>query len=584
MKKILIILILFLLFFVKLPKNINDINLIQIYDDNNNLIYEEVNDISNSKASFNELNESTLKALLYMEDQMFFRHHGFNIYRTFNCFFNNILKNQRKGASTITQQLSKNLFLNNKKTITRKLLELRYSINLELKYNKTEILEKYLNIIYFSNNIYGIKDACRIYFKKDVSKLSLNEAICLFLISKSPSKNNPYTNKDSLIKGKDYILKMMLKNNIISYLEYRSNLGNVIFYKNKDIINPSLAYFIYQVKNELKSISYKKPIKIYTSFNNNLSNYLNNLKLNNLEHAIIITNKTGDIISIIGGNDYEESINHIHTKRTIASLIKPFICYNALTHGESPYKNINTSKRDFYFNNEIYSPSNYNEKYKDYSNMAYNLSTSSNIYSCIMTQKYNNTLEGALKKAGITYNNYLSLALGSTSNSLFDMVKAYSLFFNDGSILDISCINKIYDLDNNLIYIKNKPIKVYNTECVKCIKSILNLCFDNNIDYSTLKSINNPYTKNTMAKTGTDDYNSWVIGFSDNYLLGIWEGYDKELKIDKSDAKELYKAIFSYLKDSSSFECNKRVKIYNNYTKEIYIPNILPKIKTLYVK
>ena len=584
MKKILIILILFLLFFVKLPKNINEINLIQIYDDNNNLIYEEVNDISNSKISFNELNESTIKSLLYMEDQMYFKHHGFNIYRTFNCLFSNIFKNERKGASTITQQLSKNLFLNNKKTLTRKLLELRYSINLELKYNKFDILEKYLNIIYFSNNIYGIKDACRVYFKKDVCELSLGEAVCLFLISKSPTKNNPYSNKDSLIKNKDYILKKMLKDNIISALEYRLNIGNLEFYKNNEKINSSLAYFICQVKNELESISYKRPIKIYTSFNKSLSNYLNTLKLNNLEHGIIITNKNGDIISIIGGNNFEESINHIHTKRTIASLIKPFICYNALIHGESPYKSINTSKRDFFYNNEVYSPSNYNEKYKDYSNMAYSLATSSNIYSCIMTQKYNNTLEKTLKLAGIPYNDYLSLALGSTPNSLFDMVKAYSLFFNDGYILDISCINKIYDLNNNLIYKKNKPKKVYNTECVKCIKSILNLCFDENIDYSTLKSINNSYTKNTMAKTGTDEYNSWVIGFSNNYLLGIWEGYDKELKIDKIDSKEIYRNIFSYLNDSSSFECNKKVKIYDNYMKDIYIPDILPKIKTLYVK
>ena len=87
-----------------------------------------------------------------------------------------------------------------------------------------------------------------------------------------------------------------------------------------------------------------------------------------------------------------------------------------------------------------------------------------------------------------------------------------------------------------------------------------------------------------MAKTGTDEYNSWVIGFSNNYLLGIWEGYDKELKIDKIDSKEIYRNIFSYLNDSSSFECNKKVKIYDNYMKDIYIPDILPKIKTLYVK
>lgn len=584
MKKLIILFLLFFLFIIlfifPLPNNIKDINSIYIYDKNNNLIYEETNNINKEWVSIDEINNDTLKALLFMEDNMFYKHSGFNIYRITKAFFNNTLKKQKIGASTITQQLAKNLFLTNEKTLKRKLLELRYSINLERKYCKNNILESYLNTIYFSNNIYGIKNACNYYFNKDVNELSLSEAISLFSITNNPKIYDPFKSYDRLMNKKNAILLKMKDKKIISNILYKKNCYNPIFKKLPKKINPSLNYFIDQIKLELNTLNINSNIKIYTDYDLNLSNFINALKLNDLEHAIIIANKLGNICAILGGNDYLNSINHIHSKRPIASLIKPFICYNALVHNIMPDKEFNTSKKDFIYNNEIYSPTNYNNQYKDYSNMAYSLSTSSNIFSCNLVEALGiKSLNSLLSKIKINTSDYFSISLGTNEDSLFNLVNAYSIIQNEGYNNNLSCIKKIYDLNNKLIYIKKNPQYTLNCEACKCIKSLLNLSFDTNIDYSTLKCINNSYTSNTMAKTGTDDYNSWIIGFSNNYIVGIWEGFDKYIEINNIDSKLIYKSIFEKLNDDAIPPKNKKIKIYNDYYNYVYYPNILPKIK-----
>ena len=224
---------------------IRDNNLsIEIYN-NQNLLIDEYNSFNTVKISLDNLQDYTKQAFISIEDKDFYNHNGISIKRMGKAFIKNLSNFQiLEGASTISQQLIKNTFLTNEKTFSRKLNEIKLALELEKNLSKNEILENYLNVIYFGNNCYGIENASQYYFSKSANKLSIGESATLAGLIKSPNKYSPIKNPKLSIKRRNLVLKEMKKDGYINDNEYSNEIEQPI---NLKINNNS--------KNKLNSYS-----------------------------------------------------------------------------------------------------------------------------------------------------------------------------------------------------------------------------------------------------------------------------------------------------------------------------------------
>ena len=301
---------------------INSANNIVLYDKDNSSFFKG----SESKewVDLNNISDYLIKATINTEDKNFYRHFGFDFLRIGKALYTNIInKNNQQGASTITQQYAKNLFLDFDKTWKRKWDEMWYTMRIEANYSKDEILEGYLNTINYGHGKYGVENASKYYFGKSAKELDLAEATILASIPKAPSNYSPFIDYDTCKKRQLLILNNLVKNNIITeedkdkaYDEEIKLVGK----ENEDVLS-SINYYQDAVLDELKSIStvpsnYSKinGLKIYTTLDYNAQSILEkNIKESfpsesTLEVASVIMNpNTGGIIALIGGRDFNKS-------------------------------------------------------------------------------------------------------------------------------------------------------------------------------------------------------------------------------------------------------------------------------------
>ena len=266
-------------------KNLNyqmpEVIQIEIYDNDNNLI-EKINSTSNrSYVQIEDISPYIIKAILAIEDKDYYNHQGINFKRIIGALIADI-KNQElsQGGSTITQQYVKNTFLTSEKTLKRKIDEALIAINLENKYSKEEILEGYLNTIYFDHGLNGINDACLFYFNKSPKDITLNEACVLAAIPKSPANYSPLKNKENNNIRRRLILSELLKDKQITADEYNENIDHEVEIYGKleaSEIKNSPYYLDYVVKLlDDMNINASQGIKVYTSIDTNLNNIIQN--------------------------------------------------------------------------------------------------------------------------------------------------------------------------------------------------------------------------------------------------------------------------------------------------------------------
>lgn len=526
-----------------MPKIIN----IEIYDDNENLI-QKINNVNKTNyVSIEDISPNVVNAFLSIEDKEYYEHKGINIKRILGALINDLKeKNFSQGGSTITQQYVKNIYLENDKTITRKINEALISINLELNYTKNEILEGYLNSIYFDHGIYGIEDASQFYFNKSSKDLTINEAAVLASIPKSPTYYSPIKNKENNEKRKNLVLSEMLEDNKISKTDYDNLIQTYpeIYGEFDEKKMENAPYYFDSVIKELKSLDlfYNEDIKIYTSLDSNLNNIIQNSikkyypSQSDLQIAIVAVDNKGNIISEIGGKDYSISSFNRATSayRQPGSTIKPILYYAALDNGFNVANTFNSTKTTFTIDGTTYTPNNYNDIYAEQDiSMAYAIAVSDNIYA-IKTHLFlgTNTLQKYAKEFGINSNvsNNLSAALGTSEVSLIEIVSAYSKLATLGKDTQTTYIKRITDLDNNIIYEKNYKYKQkFSSDLCFILSETMNGIFDYNMRYNispTGTSISSKLSKKYAAKTGSTDYDNWIIGYNNNITLGIWIGYD----------------------------------------------------------
>lgn len=561
----------------ELPKVID----LKIYDKNNELLYHKNNASNKSYVYFDEINPNIINAFLSIEDKDYYSHQGINFKRIIGALINDIKsKGFNQGGSTITQQYVKNVFLSNEKTLKRKIEEALIAINIESKYTKNEILEGYLNTIYFDHGINGIYDACLFYFNKHPKDITLNEACLLAAIPKSPSNYSPIKNPENCDKRRKLILSEMLKDEKISNEEYLSNVDNFPeIYGKLDRSNISQApYYIDLVINEFnnsqtfKNIDKSNGIKIYTNIDLKLyeiiEKAINKYKTNeDIEIAIMAIDKNGNAISNVGGGNYlKSSLNRTKSLRQPGSTIKTFLYYTALENGFNVSSTFYSSPTTFYYNGESYSPQNYNGIYPNCDvSMAYAIATSDNMYAMkthlfLGIDKLYDTLKEFGFTSKITKNP--SLALGTSEVTLEELTLGYAKIASMGKDLKLNYINKITNSHDKVLYEANKEYKQkFNATTCYLLSEALTNVFDYKIRVNispTCSQINQLLSSKYSAKTGSTDYDGLIIGYNSVLTLGIWTGYDDNRVLNKSDSKYI-KYIWAYIMEN-----------YNKYKKNTW--------------
>ena len=531
------------------PKfDIKSANSFYMYDNNNEIFNKEDNWVS-----IKEISPNLINATISIEDKHFYNHVGFDYLRIMKAMTVNI-KNMKnlEGASTITQQLAKNLFLDFDKTWERKIEEAWLTIKLESNFTKNEILEGYLNTINYGG-VFGIENASIYYFGKSAKDLNLAEASILAGIPKSPSYYSPITNYNNAKMRQKIILNAMVNNKFINESEKEKAISeklNIVGKYEKNNSNTLMYYQDAVIKelNSIKSIpkSFIKTggLKIYTNLDlntqidleNNIEKYLKNDQ--DLQVASVMVNPNdGKIIALIGGRNYKKSeFNRaIESKRQVGSTLKPFLYYSALENGFTASTTFNSSKTTFVFSNdEKYSPKNYGDIYanKDIT-MAAALAYSDNIYA-VKTHLFlgENNLVNMLNRIGITSNlsPVPSLALGTSEINIIDMTSSYSVFANNGYKIKPHLIEKIVDMNGKVLYKFNEDKKlILNQSTTYIMNELLSNCYNNvfvDYNYPTCINIASKVSNKYAIKTGTTDTDHLIFGYNPEIVLGIWSGYD----------------------------------------------------------
>ena len=546
------------------PKiSLNSANKITIYDNSGEIAIENLN--GNKWVKLDNIASFLKEATISVEDKNFYKHQGFDYLRIVKAVINNIAsKSINEGASTISQQYVKNLFLDFDKTWERKIEEAFLTFELETHYSKDEILEGYLNTINYGGGNYGIENASNYYFNKSASDLTLAEATLIAGIPKSPSNYNPITNLESAKKRQKVVLQSMVNNKYITKEEMNNVLKEeVILYGKKDNTNLiTLNYYkdavlqeLYNIKEISTNMIKTSGLKIYTNLDIDIQTKAENImkeEMNiddDLQTAIMVIDpKNGKVLSLIGGTNYNKSEYNRATqaKRQVGSTIKPFLYYSALENGFTSSSTFLSEKTTFNTgNNTTYSPKNYGEIYANKNiSLAAAIAFSDNIYS-VKTHLFlgENNLVNVLKRSGLNeeLDATVSLALGTKEFSMLDYSNAYSTLADEGKYKKSYFITKVTDINDNILYKHNyEEEKTLNSRYVYILNELLTNTYNYSfIDYTspTMLSIKDMLTNKYAVKSGSTSSDYWAIGYNNDSLVMVWNGYDDNKDLLSSQSK-----------------------------------------------
>ena len=542
--------------------SLNSANSYYLYDNKDNVVYQGSN--KSAWVSLKEIDPKFLNYIISIEDQHFYHHLGFDIPRILKTLFTNIKSGKiLAGASSISQQYVKNLYLTFDQTWERKIEEAFLTIKLETHYSKDEILEGYLNTIYFGEGVYGIKNAANYYFNKEPNDLTDEEAIILAGIPKSPNNYNPISNMEACMKRVNVVKSVLKENGTITDDAYNNlNFDNLNLYGKKSTNNlNTLMYYQDAVMDELSKINSipeklinSGGIRIYTNLDLDTQKAMDEeieaktLDDDNQVAGIVVNPRNGKVVALAGGKNYSKSQYNrvLKSKRQVGSTIKPFLYYAALNSGMTEASTFKSEKTSFVFQeNKVYNPTNYGNKYanKDIS-MALALAYSDNIYA-VKTHLFlgENTLVDTLKTCGLKENlaPNPSLALGASEINMLDYATAYTTLASNGFKRELYIINKIEDVEGNVLYIhKNKEEKVLNDDALYILNEMMRNTYNYNyVDYNspTVIYLNGKLNQKYALKSGTTDNDYWISGYNNNVLSIFWAGNDQNEDTPKAYSK-----------------------------------------------
>jgi 1A family penicillin-binding protein len=506
----------------------------------------------------NEISPFFLKAIISVEDHRFYTHSGLDHRALLRALYEN-LKRRRivQGGSTITQQLSKNLFFTFERTWTRKVKELLVALQMEATFSKEEILEAYSNQIFYGNRAYGVEEATQTYFGKSAKDLTPLQAAMLAGLPNAPNNANPYRSYErSMLRTKGVLRRMVEKGNLTKTEMERILDTNLELITPKIESNPNL-YFVDYVIDKLEE-NYDREfvhfggLKIFTTLDTKyqkLAHKTTEVHLNSLDKTmkpgksgeplqlqaslVTIENKTGAVRAMLGGRQYSLSqFNRaVSNNRLPGSSFKPIVYHTAMeTLGYSPATVLIDEPITINIpGTNPWQPKNFNDKHVGKIVLKKALMKSLNIISAKMMQKV--TPKKVIETArlfGVTspLGNHLSLALGTSGVSPLEMATAYSVIANLGVLNEPYLIQKIEDFHGNLLY--EHFYHGIQRLTQKSVFPLLDM-MQGVVDNGTGRIVRRMGFKHPAGgKTGTtnDFKDAWFDGFTKDLTTTVWVGYD----------------------------------------------------------
>lgn len=517
---------------------------IDIYDTQNNKINAHIG--KKALVKYDELPAYVKNAFVSIEDKDFYKHNGLNYKRIAKAFLNNLKsRSLKEGASTISQQLIKNTHLTSEKTFARKLNEMSLALELERNFTKDEILETYLNVIYFGNGAYGLENASEMYFGKPADKLTVAQSATLAGMIKSPKTYSPIYNQSACLDRRNLVLREMKRDNVITQEQFenainekilleqnkKSNIRN--FYEEATLLEASKILGLNEREIALggyKIFTYQEPAD-QQSLHNTINNdeYYHKNSFGNIADscAVVIDNTNGGITAFDGRSVYDIA----NMKRSPGSSIKPILVYApALECGKiSPCTPILDEETSF----ADYKPQNVGAKYYGWIDATTTIEKSLNIPAIkIMQATGIETCKNVAKNCGITFDqndNNLALALGALTNgtTVVELANTYLPFANNGKFVAAKFVKKICNKNGNVVYENQQQAKqTMSPETAYLMTNMLK----SGVKKGTSSRLNG-LGLNLAGKTGTvgikgTNLNSdvWSVAYSPQKTMCVWLG------------------------------------------------------------
>ena len=510
----------------------------------------------------NMVSKDFINAILAIEDHRFFGHHGINKLRTLKALYITFFKSGKiQGASTITQQLAKNLFFSFEKTYKRKFKELLVALQIETSNTKEEILHAYINQIYFGAGAQGIEKASRVFFGKSALDLSLAEASLLAGLPKSPTNYNPYRHYDRALKRREAVIKRMVQVGFISDLEAQQVMITKPELHHEQSDSRTGSYFLDALINELiqkygEDVVYHGGIKVFSTIDTRLQTYarqslkkglqrldtMMGIKDENAEYPqgaiVAIDTGSGAVKALVGGRDYYKSeFNRaIKSLRQPGSGFKPFLYYTA-------FKNLGFHPATLLTDRPViipvkgaadWKPKNFGKTFSGDMILKKALFNSVNTIAAQLVEKTGpEAVNRTARTCGIQspLENVYSVALGTSGVTPFEMASAYTVFATLGVLHEPFLFWRVEDPFGRVIFehiVQEKrvldPATTY--QVVDMMKSV--------IERGSGRSIRHlGFNRAAAGKTGTtDSYNdAWFTGFTPTLSTSVWTGFDKKKKL-----------------------------------------------------
>ena len=517
--------------------------------------------------SLERLPHHLVQAFIAGEDARFFQHKGLDYTAIFRAFFRNVFSGEIvQGGSTITQQVVKSILLTPEKSFSRKLREAILAFKMEKYLSKEEILFLYLNQIFLGHAAYGVAAAAKTYFGKQVEDLNLAESALLAGLPQAPTKYSPYRHPELAGKRQHYILNRMVEEGFMSQREMEIAAQTPLTFRKEQVSSVDNApYFVEHVKKYVeekygKESFLKEGLQVYTTLDMPMQRAAEEAvafglkeieKRQNipasLEGALLcFDTETGYVKAMVGGRDFKQSqFNRaVQARRKTGSAFKPVVYASALDKGYTPASIIVDAPIAFDWGDRTWKPKNFEEKFYGPITLRSALVHSVNIVTVKIAQEIGiDYIQDYARRLGISFSpqNDLSMALGSSSISLYELTKAYGVFANQGKAFKPIFIRKILDRDGNLL-VENLPLlyprelppeeQILSPQTAFMMTRLLEGVVQNGTGRRA-RALGRP----VAAKTGTTDLflDAWFIGYTPEFLAGVWVGFDEERPIGENE-------------------------------------------------
>jgi 1A family penicillin-binding protein len=528
----------------------------KIYDrTGETILYEISGNVKRTLVDLDDIPKHLKDATVVIEDKDFYNHGGISFWAIFRTAVMNVVKGQKAGGSTLTQQFIKNAVLSTEKSYLRKIKEAILAVRLEKDFSKDEILQMYLNEIPYGSTAYGVEAASQLYFGKNVQQINLPEAAILAALPQSPSRYSPYgSRKETLLARQKYILDLMVKHGYIDsdQAEVAKNVKLVFKEPSNQINSPHFVLYVKELLTEKygEKMVEQEGLKIYTTLDlykqkaaeEVIQKYgqANHDKYDASNAALVtIDPKTGQILAMVGSRDFNNEeidgqVNMVTSLRQPGSSIKPLIYAAAFMKGFTA----NTVVYDVITNFSTdpanpYEPNNYSNNESGPVSLKKALAGSLNIpaVKALYLAGMDNVLDLAKQMGYSSFGDKsklgLSLVLGGGEVRMLEHVNAFSAFAREGSVLPVTPILKITDKNGKVLeeFQPSREKKVFDAGVARQVNDILSDNAARSYVFGANSQLNLP-NRTSAVKTGTtNDYrDAWTVGYTPSVVTGVWVG------------------------------------------------------------